>query len=43
VVLKIDVMAVVGGTDRVALKGFEDAIWKWCTKVREEIATELKV
>lgn len=42
VVLKIDVMAVVQGTDRVALKGFEDAIWKWCRVVREEISAEIR-
>jgi hypothetical protein len=43
VVLKVDVMGVVNGTDRAAMKGFEDAIWKWCAKVRDEISTELKV
>jgi hypothetical protein len=43
VVLKVDVMGVVNGTDRAAWKGFEDAIWKWCAKVREEIMTELRV
>lgn len=43
VVLKVDVMGVVNGTDRAALKGFEDAIWKWCATVREEIAAELRV
>ncbi|KAK0118997.1 hypothetical protein ONS95_007863 [Cadophora gregata] len=43
VVLKVDVMGVVSGTDRTALKGFEEAIWKWCAKVREEISVELKV
>ncbi|KAH7364374.1 hypothetical protein BKA65DRAFT_136422 [Rhexocercosporidium sp. MPI-PUGE-AT-0058] len=43
VVLKVDVMGVVSGTDRVALQGFEEAIWKWCGKVREEISVELKV
>ncbi|KAG4437462.1 hypothetical protein IFR05_007067 [Cadophora sp. M221] len=43
VVLKVDVMGVVSGSDRVALKGFEEAIWKWCGKVREEISVELKV
>ncbi|KAI6712372.1 hypothetical protein JHW43_005089 [Diplocarpon mali] len=42
VILKVDVMGVVNGTDRAALKGFEDAIWKWCGKVREEISAELK-
>ena len=43
VLLSVDVMAVVSGTDRAALKGFEEAIWKWCDKVREEISAELKV
>lgn len=43
VVLKVDVMGVVSGTDRTALKGFEEAIWKWCGKVREEISAELRV
>jgi len=43
VVLKVDVMGVVSGTDRTALKGFEEAIWKWCAKVREEISVELRV
>ncbi|KAG9238372.1 hypothetical protein BJ875DRAFT_57738 [Amylocarpus encephaloides] len=41
--LKVDVMAVVTGTDRFALRGFEDAIWRWCRKVREEISAELRV
>ncbi|KAE8447462.1 hypothetical protein EG329_010735 [Mollisiaceae sp. DMI_Dod_QoI] len=43
VVLKVDVMGVVNGSDRAAWKGFEDAIWQWCRKVREEITAELKV
>ena len=43
VTLHVDVMGVVNGTDRAAWKGFEDAIWKWCGKVREEITGELKV
>jgi hypothetical protein len=43
VVLKVDVMGVVNGMDRTAWKGFEDAIWKWCGRVREEITGELKV
>ena len=43
VVLKVDVMGVVNGTDKAAWKGFEDAIWKWCGKVREEITGELKL
>ncbi|CZR50928.1 uncharacterized protein PAC_00802 [Phialocephala subalpina] len=43
VVLEVDVMGVVNGTDRTAWKGFENAIWQWCRKVREEITAELKV
>ncbi|KAK2628174.1 hypothetical protein QTJ16_002820 [Diplocarpon rosae] len=43
VILKVDVMGVVNGTNRAALKDFEDAIWKWCGKVREEVSAELKV
>jgi len=43
VILKVDVMGVVHGTDRAAWLGFEAAIWKWCEKVREEISGELKV
>jgi hypothetical protein len=43
VVLKVDVMGVVNGSDRKAWKDFEAAIWKWCGKVREEITAELKV
>jgi hypothetical protein len=43
VVLKVDVMGVVNGTDREAWKGFEDAVWKWCGKVRQEITGELKL
>ncbi|RFU35231.1 hypothetical protein B7463_g1112, partial [Scytalidium lignicola] len=43
IMLKVDVMAVVNGTDRAAWKGFEEAIWLWCKKVRTEIAGEIKV
>jgi len=43
VILHVDVMGVVNGTDRAAWKGFEEAIWKWCARVREEITGELKV
>jgi len=43
VILKVDVMGVVTGTDRVAMQNFEIAVWKWCTKVREEIAGELRI
>lgn len=43
VVLRVDVMGVVNGSDRKAWTDFEAAIWKWCGKVREEIMAELKV
>lgn len=43
IILKVDVMAVVNGTDRTAWKGFEDAVFQWCKRVRTEIAGELKV
>jgi hypothetical protein len=42
VVLKVDVMGVVNGTNYQAWEGFEIAIWKWATKVREELSAELK-
>jgi len=42
-ILKVDVMGVVSGTNRTAWKGFEEAIWKWCARVREEITAEMKV
>lgn len=43
IVLKFDVMAIANGTtDRAVWKAFEDAIWKWCGKVRQEISGELK-
>ncbi|KAH6666575.1 hypothetical protein B0J14DRAFT_620294 [Halenospora varia] len=43
VVLKVDVMGVVNGSNRAAWEGFEEAILKWCRKVREEISADLKV
>ncbi|KAG9245652.1 hypothetical protein BJ878DRAFT_5592 [Calycina marina] len=42
VTLSVDVMGVVAGTNCAAMQGFEDAVWKWCGKVREEITGELK-
>ncbi|CCU79023.1 hypothetical protein BGHDH14_bgh03069 [Blumeria hordei DH14] len=42
VILQVDVMGVVHSTDRAALKEFEDAIWKWCSTVRQEISAEIK-
>jgi len=42
VVLKVDVMGVVNSTGREAWRGFEEAIFAWCRKVRQEIAAELK-
>jgi hypothetical protein len=43
IVLKVDVMGVVTGTDEEAWKGFETAIWTWCKAVREMLSTEIKV
>jgi hypothetical protein len=42
VLLNFDVMGVANGTDRAAWKSFEEAIWKWCAKVRQEISGELR-
>ncbi|CAD6503943.1 BgTH12-05686 [Blumeria graminis f. sp. triticale] len=42
VILQVDVMGVVHSTDRAVLKEFEDAIWKWCSTVRQEISAEIK-
>ncbi|KAI0996913.1 hypothetical protein K3495_g11270 [Podosphaera aphanis] len=43
VLLDVDVEGVVNdGTDRVAWKKLEDAIWKWCKTVRQEISAELR-
>jgi hypothetical protein len=42
VLLKIDVMGVVNGTTFQAWEGFENAIWKWAEKVREELGAEMK-
>ncbi|KAI9743115.1 MAG: hypothetical protein M1818_003410 [Claussenomyces sp. TS43310] len=42
VVLKVDVMGVVTGEDAQAWKAFEEAVWKWCKTVREEISAELR-
>lgn len=42
VVLKVDVMGVVNGSSYQVWEGFENAIWNWTMKVREELSTELK-
>lgn len=43
IVLKFDVMGVANGvSDRAVWKGFEDAIWLWCGKVRQEISAEMR-
>lgn len=43
IALKFDVMGVANGTpDRAVWKGFEDAVWQWCAKVRQEISVELR-
>lgn len=43
VVLKVDVSAVVNGNNSEAWVGFENAIFQWCTKVREEVTAEFAV
>ena len=40
VLLKFDVMGVVYNNNPQAWVDFEQAIWKWSRKVREEITTE---
>lgn len=40
VMLKVDVMGVVYNSDPQVWVGFEEAIWKWCRKVREEITAD---
>jgi hypothetical protein len=42
VILKVDVLGVVYNTDKQVWVDFEEAIWKWCRKVRAEIAAELE-
>jgi hypothetical protein len=42
VILKVDVMGVVNGIDGAAWQGFEDAMWVWAAKVREELMGDLK-
>lgn len=42
ITLKVDVMGVVYNTERQVWLDFEEAIWTWCRKVREEIAAELE-
>ena len=39
----MDVTGVVNGTNREAWKSLEDAVWKWCARVRQEITGELKL
>lgn len=42
VLLKVDVLGVVyNNSDQVWVE-FEEAIWRWCRKVREEVAAELE-
>ncbi|EFX06042.1 hypothetical protein CMQ_4111 [Grosmannia clavigera kw1407] len=38
ILLKIDALAVVCNNSTAALAAFEDAIYQWCRKVREEVA-----
>ncbi|KAI9846878.1 MAG: hypothetical protein M1837_003490 [Sclerophora amabilis] len=40
IILKVDVMGVVYGQSEAAWKGFDQAILRWCEKVRGEIAIE---
>jgi hypothetical protein len=42
VILKVDVMGVVNGTDGDAWLGFETAVWTWSGKVREELGQDMK-
>lgn len=42
VMLKVDVLGVVYNNNTQVWADFEEAIWKWCRKVREEIAAELE-
>ncbi|KAH8675811.1 hypothetical protein BX600DRAFT_508015 [Xylariales sp. PMI_506] len=41
VVLKVDALGVVYNQNADVWVEFEEAIWKWCRKVREEITAEL--
>ncbi|ORY62199.1 uncharacterized protein BCR38DRAFT_394926 [Pseudomassariella vexata] len=41
VILKFDVLGVVYNNNPQVWVDFEEAIWKWCRKVREEITAEL--
>lgn len=41
VMLKADVMGIVYNSDPQVWVDFEEAIWKWCRKIREEYAAEL--
>jgi len=38
--VEVDVMGVVGGSDDVVWRGFDEALLKWCKSVREEVTTE---
>ncbi|KAK6081826.1 hypothetical protein SCUP234_04601 [Seiridium cupressi] len=42
VLLKVDSLGVVYNNNAQVWVEFEEAIWKWCRKVREEIAAELE-
>lgn len=39
VMLKVDALGIVYNNDRQVWVDFEAALWKWCEKVREEVAT----
>jgi hypothetical protein len=42
VVFKVDVLGIVYNSNTQVWIDFEEALWKWCRKVREEIAAELE-
>ena len=41
VILKVDVMGVVNGTDPEAWRNFEKAVWLWARQVRRELTQDL--
>ncbi|KAK7924683.1 hypothetical protein PG985_006737 [Apiospora marii] len=43
VMLKVDVLGVVYNNNNEVWVEFEEALWKWCRKVREEITAELVI
>lgn len=41
IILKVDVMGVVNGTDPEAWRGFEESVWRWARQVRRELTQDL--